>query len=103
MIWELRWEEFRWVCFGPKLSVTNSEWRHASNALDWLWQEINRVKGTLYVSAITEKHVLYIRDQSARDEHWGSALEHIDTLLFSGSAKEIVQQLRPYMAMMEGS
>lgn len=64
----------------------------APNALDWLWQKINGVNGKLWV--FKEGDVLRI---VSGDETRG------DCILFSGTAREIVQQLRPYMVMMEGS
>lgn len=83
----------RWSCRQDGLYLG---WYHAPNALDWLWQRINGVKGV--VSVRKEGNTLRIISDNS---HEYVRLDEV--FLFQGSAKEIMQQLRPYMAMMEGS
>lgn len=73
-----------------------SDYVVAENALDWLWQRINEVKGV--VSVFKEDHMLRFFSDGAHD-----MVRLNEVFLFSGTAREIVQQLRPYMKMMEGA
>lgn len=72
-----------------------SDYLVLENALGWLWQKINGVKGV--VSVFKDDHMLRFFSNGAHN-----MVRLNEVFLFSGTAREIVQQLRPYMRMMEG-
>lgn len=65
----------------------------AENVMGWLWQRINRVEGTLVVGKDGGRLII---------EPAAPSNIYPYPLLFSGTAREIVQQLMPYLRMMEG-
>lgn len=100
MICEMRLEEVRnargmalWSGLGI---VYFHDYIIGPNMLDLLWQKINRVPGT--ISVFKDENVLRTFSEGAHD-----MVRLTEVFLFSGTAKEVVQQLRPYMVMMEGA
>lgn len=93
MIIELVWTSRGWD------TLLNNRWTNpgflpTSNALDWVWQRINKRNGTVYVFKNDNRIILATSGEPGRGSNYA--------LLFSGDAREVVQQLRPYLLMMEG-
>lgn len=75
-------------------SVHNVDSLPASNALDWLWQKLSVFKVEFMVAV--NRNMLYVTDNRLQ-------IPNDDIpILFTGTARDIVMQLRPYMRMMEG-
>lgn len=93
-MYELRYDGRRWWCLGA--ANVSTDCPHASQALDWLWQRLNNNTHS-YFSVIKLDVGRCIAIDPVLDGSKGG------TLLFTGTPKEIVQQLGGYLQMMEGA